>query len=70
MVEHRPDDRLDEAAREFVGELELDLARILRERAESPFPLQLLNGPSLSVTTMRSGGVFALSVVKCAFTPW
>ncbi len=45
VPEHRADDLLQHVGRELVGELELDLARILGERVEPPFAVQVAERP-------------------------
>jgi hypothetical protein len=70
VSEDRTDDAIEELRREFVRELELDLAAVVPERAKPPFAVKVAKRPVLSVMTIESGGCIALSVVKCARTPW
>ena len=42
VVEHAADHRFEDVRREFVGELELDLARILGKGTEPPLAMQVM----------------------------
>ena len=70
VAEHRSDDPLEDVGREFVGELELDLAGVGCERAEPPFAVQVAERAVPQRDDDRLARRFTLSVVKCARTPW
>ena len=57
MAEHRTDDLVEQIRREFVGEIEFDLAAMLAERLEAPFAVQVTKRPVLQRHDDRIGRV-------------
>ena len=65
-----PTTRFEHVRRELVGELELDLAGVGGERAKPPLAVQVPERAVAQRHDDRLAGALALSVVKCARTPW